>query len=302
VIQLGQTTTRTRVVRGNADYGYILNTAAIRGFQPEARVSIEYTARPVTLANGAIVALREPRYHVDTLDGPRLAPTTLLMPRMPPPVQGAGLLELVPAVELERVARSERKGPDGVRGHLAWLDTNTGRAVGATGKVISGGGGVAKGAVDSDGRGVGAGEVESGGRSGGAGGDISDAATGDGVSHARVGRIIGGGASAIVASAHHAGQVIGRFGWQASEPSVASQVAIAFAREMGLTNPLEPHDDCGPWNVACLTAPSGGTPEVEPVAIAAVDEASLLSMFRQKLPQDRDRLVRKLIDKEVTAR
>jgi CxxC motif-containing protein (DUF1111 family) len=47
-------------------------------------------------------------------------------------------------------------------------------------------------------------------------------------------------------------------------------VAGAFAREMGLTNPLEPHDDCGAWNVACLTAPSGGTPEVEPELFEAV--------------------------------
>jgi CxxC motif-containing protein (DUF1111 family) len=47
-------------------------------------------------------------------------------------------------------------------------------------------------------------------------------------------------------------------------------VAVAFAREMGLTNPLEPHDDCGARNVACLTAPSGGSPEVEPELFEAV--------------------------------
>jgi CxxC motif-containing protein (DUF1111 family) len=222
--------TRVGVVRGNPDYGYILNTAAIRGFQPEARVSIEYTVRPVTLTDGTIVELREPRYHVDTLNGPRLAPATVLMPRMPPPVQGAGLLELVPAVELERVARSERQGPDVVRGRIAWL--GTGRAERATGEVDNGGRGAATGEVVSDAHGVGAGRV--------------------------------------VGSAHDAGQAIGRFGWQASEPSVASQVAVAFAREMGLTNPLAPHDDCGAWNVACLTAPSGGSPEVEPELFEAV--------------------------------
>jgi CxxC motif-containing protein (DUF1111 family) len=180
------------VARGSRDYGYVLNVSAIQGFHPEARISIAYTIRPMTLADRTTVELREPRYHVDSVDGPKLAPDTVLMPRMPPPVQGAGLLELVPAAELERVARTEREGLDGVRGRVAWLDTNTG------------------------------------------------------------------------------GRTVGRFGWQASEPTVASQVAVAFAREMGLTNPLESHDDCAPSNTACQTAPSGGTPEVEPELFNAV--------------------------------
>jgi CxxC motif-containing protein (DUF1111 family) len=141
---------------------------------------------------------------------------------MPPPVQGAGLLELVPAVELERFAQLERQAPGGVRGRVAWLETNPGRAPGATGKV----------AGDAHGS--------------GAGKPIGDA--------------YGSGA----------GKVVGRFGWQASEPTVASQIAVAFAREMGLTNPLESHDDCGAWNAACVTAPSGGTPEVEPDLFEAV--------------------------------
>jgi CxxC motif-containing protein (DUF1111 family) len=114
--------------------------------------------------------------------------------------------------------------------------------VGATGKVVS------------DGRRVGAGKVVS---------DARGAATGEVVSGAGAGKVASGGA-------HDVSKVIGRFGWQASEPTVASQVAVAFAREMGLTNSLEPHDDCGAWNVACLTAPSGGTPEVEPELFEAV--------------------------------
>lgn len=66
------------------------------------------------------------------------------------------------------------------------------------------------------------------------------------------------------------GKVIGRFGWRATEPTVASQTAVAMAREMGLTTPLVDHDDCGEWNVACRTASSGGTPEVEPALFDAL--------------------------------
>jgi CxxC motif-containing protein (DUF1111 family) len=178
-----------RVVRGNAGYGFVLNVAAIKGFRPEARVSIAYRTRVVKLSDGAAVELREPTYRVDNLDGPALASDTVLMPRLPPSAMGDGLLEMVPADELERIAHDEATA--GLNGQLAWLT---------------------KGAT----------------------------------------------------------RVLGRFGWQASEPTVASQVAVAFAREMGLTNPLEAHDDCAPTNAACKTAPQGGNPEVEPALLDAV--------------------------------
>jgi len=54
------------------------------GFRPEARVSIEYKIRTVTVGDGTVVELHEPRYHVAGLDGPELQPNTVLMPRMPP--------------------------------------------------------------------------------------------------------------------------------------------------------------------------------------------------------------------------
>jgi len=59
-----------------------------------------------------------------------------------------------------------------------------------------------------------------------------------------------------------AGRVLGRFGWQGTERSVESQIAVAFAREMGLTNPLIDQIDCAPHDIACQNAPNGGEPEV----------------------------------------
>ena len=188
-MQLGHLT-RGRVVRGDADYGFVLNVSATRGFRPEARVSVTYGVTTLTLADGSKFELRNPHYRVENLDGPSLAPDTVLMPRIPPLAMGDGLLELVPAAELERVAREQANGPDAVRGQLAWLSNRSGN--------------------------------------------------------------------------------VGRFGWQASEPTVASQVAVAFAREMGLTNPLEPQDDCAPSNPVCKNAPSGGQPEVAPDLFNAV--------------------------------
>jgi CxxC motif-containing protein (DUF1111 family) len=179
------------VQRGSEEYGYILNTSAVEGFTPEARVSIRYDAQVYILADGTKIVLRAPRFRVDRLSGPELPPNTVLMPRLPPPVQGPGLLELVPQSELERLVRSEHHAGGPVRGRISWLK----------------------------------------GRE---------------------------------------GDVIGRFGWQASEPTVASQIGVAFAREMGLTNTLVSEIDCGMRDIVCQSAPTGGAPEVEPALFDAV--------------------------------
>jgi CxxC motif-containing protein (DUF1111 family) len=191
VIQLGRLLRDRSVQRGTAEYGYVLNPLAIKGFKPEARISIRYEEQARTLVDGTRIELRAPHYQVSGLSGPALPPGTVLMPRLPPPVQGAGLLERVPQSELARIAAAQAGGHDGVHGRVAVLGTGRDAAV-------------------------------------------------------------------------------GRFGWQASEPSVASQIGNAFAREMGLSNPLVGYADCGAQDIACQSAPTGGTPEVEPELFNAV--------------------------------
>jgi CxxC motif-containing protein (DUF1111 family) len=191
VIQLGRLLPDGTVQRGTEEYGYVLNPLAIKGFKPEARISIRYETQIRTLADGTRIELRAPHYEVSGLSGPALPPGTVLMPRLPPPVQGAGLLERVPQAQLVRIAAAQGRGHDGVHGHVAWLASGPDAPV-------------------------------------------------------------------------------GRFGWQASEPSVASQIGNAFAREMGLSNPLVGYADCGAQDTACQSAPTGGTPEVEPELFNAV--------------------------------
>ncbi len=191
VIQLGRRLPDGTVQRGTAEYGFVLNPLAVKGFRPEARISIRYEAQIRTLADGTRLELRAPHYQLSELSGPALPPDTVLMPRLPPPVQGDGLLERVPRGELERIAAAQGNGRDGVHGWVALL------------------------------------------------GSRADAP-------------------------------VGRFGWQASEPSVASQVGNAFAREMGLSNPLVGYADCGVQDTACQSAPTGGMPEVEPELFDAV--------------------------------
>ncbi len=56
--------------------------------------------------------------------------------------------------------------------------------------------------------------------------------------------------------------VIGRFGWKASQPTVAQQAAGAFLGDMGITTPLFPENDCGVQQPECGRAPGGGQPEI----------------------------------------
>lgn len=56
--------------------------------------------------------------------------------------------------------------------------------------------------------------------------------------------------------------MIGRFGWKAGMPTVADQVADAFATDLGLSTHLVPasHGDCTPVQKACLALPTGDDP------------------------------------------
>jgi CxxC motif-containing protein (DUF1111 family) len=182
VFQIGTLQPDGTVRRGTEEYGFVLSPVALKGFKPEARISIRYEDRARALDDGTQVSLRLPHYTVDKLSGPPLPAHTVLLPRMPPMVLGPGLLELVPQSELVRIAAEQKRKGGPVHGRAP----------------------------------------------------------------------------------------AGRFGWQGTEPTVESQVANAFSREMGLTTPLVSHIDCGRDDTACQNAPTGGAPEVEPELFEAV--------------------------------
>lgn len=61
-----------------------------------------------------------------------------------------------------------------------------------------------------------------------------------------------------VMSAKTKEQVIGRFGFKASQPSLASQTAAAFVNDIGITNPFFTHDTCTPSQPLCQLASAMG--------------------------------------------
>jgi CxxC motif-containing protein (DUF1111 family) len=118
VVQLGHLDVDGHVSRGTQAYGNILNTSALPGFVPEATVTLRYEPVTKQLADGSNVQLRMPYYDVGNLSGPSLPADTVLMPRMPPSIPGAGLLERVPASELETLRRTNG-GEPGI-GRFGW--------------------------------------------------------------------------------------------------------------------------------------------------------------------------------------
>lgn len=80
---------------------------------------------------------------------------------------------------------------------------------------------------------------------------------------------------------------IGRFGWKAAEPSLQSQVAAAFALDMGLSTQDRPAQagDCTASQSACLAAPHGAAgddAEVRPELVAA-----LVAFLERRPPHER---------------
>jgi len=65
-------------------------------------------------------------------------------------------------------------------------------------------------------------------------------------------------------------RVLGRFGWQGASVSIRDQTTKAFAREMGLTSPDQPYDDCTPAEGDCLRTRNGDSPDISADSIGAV--------------------------------
>jgi CxxC motif-containing protein (DUF1111 family) len=55
---------------------------------------------------------------------------------------------------------------------------------------------------------------------------------------------------------------VGRFGWKAEQPSVRQQAAGAFIGDLGISSSMFPDQECTPSEVECLSAVSGGEPEI----------------------------------------
>ncbi len=121
---------KTQLVLTDPTYGAQLQELAIPGVVGEGRVAIAYEEVPVTLGDGTTVSLRKPSYKATGLPLGPLDPTTVLSPRIAPPMIGLGLVEQIhPADIFARVDPDDRDG-DGISGRASIVhDPHTGATV-----------------------------------------------------------------------------------------------------------------------------------------------------------------------------
>jgi CxxC motif-containing protein (DUF1111 family) len=103
-------------------YGTQLQDFAAPGQVPEGRMAITYSDLPVTLADGTVIVLQEPRYGVaDPAMGP-LHPEVMLSPRVAPQMIGLGLLEAIPAEDILAGEDPDDRDGDGISGraNIVW--------------------------------------------------------------------------------------------------------------------------------------------------------------------------------------
>lgn len=97
-------------------YGGQLQDFSIQGIKAEGKLKVDYKERPVTLAGGEVVNLREPSYEIVDLGYGPLHPDVMISPRVAPQMIGLGLLEAVPEEQILANADPEDSDKDGVSG------------------------------------------------------------------------------------------------------------------------------------------------------------------------------------------
>ena len=102
--------------RPHPAYGGQLGGRAIEGVPPEAKLFVEYSARPGKYGDGTPYQLRHPVYVSYQLSFGPLGDAAMISPRVAPALAGAGLLEAIPEADILARADPEDADGDGISG------------------------------------------------------------------------------------------------------------------------------------------------------------------------------------------
>lgn len=90
-------------------YGGQLNNAAIRGVKAEGKIEITHTPISGQFADGTPYTLYKPHYRITDLGYGPMHPGVMMGPRIAPQVIGMGLLEAIPAEDIEANVIAQQK-------------------------------------------------------------------------------------------------------------------------------------------------------------------------------------------------
>jgi CxxC motif-containing protein (DUF1111 family) len=107
-------------------YGSQLQDLSIQGQTAEGQIKIDYREKAVKLAGGESVHLRVPGYRIVDLGYGPLADSTMMSPRVAPPMIGLGLLEAIPEEQILANADPDDADQDGISGkpNYVWSKEN----------------------------------------------------------------------------------------------------------------------------------------------------------------------------------
>lgn len=101
-------------------FGTQLQHQSIYGYQPEARMAVNYQEQTFSLADGTIVTLQKPVYSIVS-PYISLPGNVLISPRIGMPVFGLGLLEAIPEAAIMAHADPDDKDKDGISGKANYV-------------------------------------------------------------------------------------------------------------------------------------------------------------------------------------
>ena len=101
-------------------FGTQLQHQSVYGFQPEAKMSVSFQEKSLSLADGAVVTLQKPVYSIASPYIP-LPGNVLISPRIGMPVFGLGLLEAIPESAILANADPNDQDKDGISGKANYV-------------------------------------------------------------------------------------------------------------------------------------------------------------------------------------
>ncbi|MFU0504280.1 di-heme oxidoreductase family protein [Pseudaminobacter sp. NGMCC 1.201702] len=97
-------------------YGGQFQDLAVPGLAAEGKMAVSYIEIPLTLKDGTVLSLRQPRYAATDLAQGPLDPRTTLSPRVTPQMIGLGLVEQIHSANILAHADPDDRDGDGISG------------------------------------------------------------------------------------------------------------------------------------------------------------------------------------------
>ena len=113
-------------------YGGQLQDRGIQGVPAEARISVEWTDKPMTFADGHVETLRAPTFNLTKPGYGAFDDELMVSPRIALPMIGLGLLDQIPDDDIKKQAVANKASADkngtSIRGKFNWvMDPQTGK-------------------------------------------------------------------------------------------------------------------------------------------------------------------------------